>query len=141
MKHFTSLLAALVLVSVCATPMCQAQDQAPPGAANASTRPIAPLAARQTFEMMMDALKDDDYNAFISMGTPNFQQVISKTLFEEVAAQVGSRIKEGTQVTFLERLKKNTTTVYLWKIEFKSGDDMLAQMALANGKVAGFLLT
>lgn len=90
---------------------------------------------------MMDALKDDDYSAFISMGDPGFQHAISKTLFEEVAAQVGPRVKEGFKATYLDSIKRGPFVVYLWKIEFKNGDDSLAQMSLRNGKVGGFLMS
>lgn len=133
------LLAALVVASISCAPPCFAQDAAKPDAALA--RPLAPLAARQPFDLMMDALKDDDYSAFISMGDPGFQHAISKTLFEQVAADVGPRAKEGFKATYLDTLKRGAMNVYLWKIEFKNGDDSLAQMTLDNGKVAGFLLS
>lgn len=133
------LLAALVVASIACAPLCSAQDAVKPDAAPA--RPLAPLAARQPFDLMMDALKDDDYSAFISMGDPGFQHAISKTLFEEVAAQVGPRVKEGFKATYLDSIKRGPFVVYLWKIEFKNGDDSLAQMSLRNGKVGGFLMS
>ena len=90
---------------------------------------------------MMDALKDDDYNAFISMGTPAFQRAMTRTLFEQVAAQIGPRVREGFKATFLEQLKGKASR-YLWKIEFKDGgDDVLAQIAVQDDKVAGFFLS
>lgn len=136
----TPLLAALAVTSIGSAPLCHAQDAVKPDVVGASTKARVPVAVGQTFDLMMDALKDDDYNAFISMGDPAFQHAISKTLFEEVAAQVGPRAKEGFKATYLDSLKRGRFTVHLWKIEFKNGDDALAQLSLQNGKVGGFLL-
>ncbi len=141
MKRFVVLLAALAATPVFGAPNCRAQDQKTPDVPISSVRPVAPLVARQEFELMMDALKDDDHNAFISMGTPEFQRAITKTLFEQVAAQVGPHAKEGFKATFLERLKNGKANRYVWKIEFKDGgDDVLAQMTVQDDKVAGFFL-
>lgn len=139
MKRFFPIMAALAVVCLAAAPV-SAQTAPATDAANADTRSIAPAPATQTFDMMMDALKDDDYDAFISMGTPAMQHALSKTLFETVAADVGPREKEGFKATYLDSLKKGGMTVYVWKIEFKTGDDTLAEMTLDNGKVAGFFL-
>jgi len=139
MKRFFPIMAALAVVCMAAA-LVTAQTAPTTNVADATVRPIAPAPATQTFNMMMDASKDDDYQAFISMGTPTFQHAISKTLFETVAADVGPREKEGFKATYLDSLKKGGMTVYVWKIEFKTGDDTLAEMTLDNGKVAGFFL-
>jgi len=139
MKRLLPIIGALAVVCQAAAPTT-AQTAPATDAAKSTARPIAPVPATQNFDMMMDALKDDDYQAFISMGTPTFQHALSKTLFETVAAQVGPREREGFKATYLDSLKKGGLTVYLWKIEFKTGDDTLAQMTLDNGKVAGFFL-
>ncbi len=135
------LLAALAMTSISPALLCHAQDAGKSEAAGANVKTVAPLAASQTFDLMMDALKDDDYNAFISMGDSNFQHALSKTLFEEVDAQVGPRAKEGFKATYLDSLKRGPFAVYLWKIEFRNGDDALVQMSFHNGKVGGFLLS
>lgn len=74
------------------------------------------------------------------MATPDFRHALSKAVFEPFAAQVRSREREGFKATYLDSLKKGGLTLYVWKIEFKTGDDFLAQMTLDNGKVAGFFL-
>lgn len=139
MKRFLPILAALAVICLTAA-LVSAQTAPATQAADATARPIAPAPATQTFNVMMDATKDDDYQAFISMGTPTFQHAISKTLFETVAADIGPREKEGFKATYMDSLKKGELTVYVWKIEFKTGDDTLAEMTLDNGKVAGFFL-
>jgi len=139
MKRFFPIMAALAVVCIAAARIT-AQTAPATDAAGATARPVAPAPATQTFDMMMDALKDDDYQAFISIGTPTFQHAISKTLFETVAAQVGPREREGFKSIYMDSLKKGGLTLYVWKIEFKTGDDTLAQMTLDNGKVAGFFL-
>jgi hypothetical protein len=50
---------------------------------------------------------------------------------------VGSRLKGGFEATYLCQVKKGGIQVYLWKLTFKDGgDDLVALMALQDGKVA-----
>lgn len=139
MKRSLPIIAALAVVCLAAA-LVSAQTAPATDAACASARPTAPAPATQTFNTMMHAIKDGDYQAFISMGTPAVQHAISKTLFETVAAQVNPRERQGFKSVYLGSLRKHGLTLYVWKIEFKTGDDTLAQMTLDNGKVAGFFL-
>jgi len=139
MKRFLPIMAALAVICIAAA-LVSAQTAPTTDAMKTTAHSVAPAPATQTFDMMMDAIKDDDYQAFISMGTPDVQHAISKTLFEKVVAEFGPREREGFKTTYLDSLKKGGLTLYVWKIEFKTGDDTLAEMTLDNGKVAGFFL-
>ena len=58
------------------------------------------------------------------------------------AFEPGLRYSEQRVSTFLGTLIQEGYTIYLWKLSFKDGlDDRLVQVAVRDGKVAGFVLT
>jgi len=137
MKHSLSLFAAFACIAApCALPRYAYADEAAPAA---MVRPLAPLTANQICDLMLDALRDHDFAAFKGAGDENVQRAITQELFDKASNLIAAREKAGYEKVYLDHLKKKTGDLYLWKLQFKDGgDDLLVQMTLKDGKVAGF---
>ena len=98
-------------------------------------------AAQSVLTSLLSAVLNNDYDAFVSNGTPEFKAALAKQMFEGVSAQVAPRLKGGYSPQFLGDLRQQGLRVYLWKLTFTDGtDDVLAKLVLKEDKVAGFWL-
>lgn len=89
---------------------------------------------------LLNAMAQNDYQAFIGHGTPEFG-AIGKQQFTEVADAVSPRLKQGYTVQHLGNLRQQGLDISVWKISFSDqGDDLLATLNVRNGKVGGFFL-
>jgi len=89
---------------------------------------------------LVSAITRDDYSAFVADGDPQFQQ-LKKDQFDQMAGQIGPRLKAGYELTYLGDLKKEHFHVTLWRIAFRDGgDDALATLSIKDGKVGGFYI-
>ena len=89
---------------------------------------------------LVSAMSRDDFSAFILNGDPQFQQ-LKKDQFDQMAGQIGARLKAGYELTYLGDLKKEHFHVTLWRIAFRDGgDDALATLSTKDGKVGGFYI-
>jgi len=122
------ILAGLILLTAfAAAPMAQTA-----GAANAADQPVV--------HQLLDAMAANDYQRFISYGTPAFAEV-DESQFAQVAGAVAPRLRQGYDVEYLGRLRQQGLDISVWKISFPDqGDDLLATLNIANGRVGGFFL-
>lgn len=89
---------------------------------------------------LLNAMAQNDYQAFIGQGTPEFG-AIGNPQFTEVANAVSPRLKQGYTVQYLGNLRQQGLDISVWKISFSDqGDDLLATLNVRNGKVGGFFL-
>ena len=101
----------------------------------------APPAAQKIYEKLLGAIQAGDREAFVADGTDAVKQGTTKQVIDLLAKQVGSRLKKGYDAEYLCQLKQAGHEVYLWKLKFKDeGDDVVARIAVKDGKVAGFYL-
>ncbi len=90
---------------------------------------------------LMDAISQNDYEAFISNGTHQFKSGLTKQAFSSVVKQVGNLIRSGYNAEYLTRLNQGGNKVHLWKISYdKSNENTLAKLTVIENKVAGFWL-
>jgi len=90
---------------------------------------------------LLNAVEKNDFNKFIADGDAQFKAAITKQMFESVNAQITPRMKKGYEIVTLGTLKQQGCQVFLMKLVFKDdGDDILAKLALRDGKIVGFLL-
>lgn len=126
-RSLSRLFVRLVLGMALASPMLLAAQ--PAGTAQ------APIVSR-----LLKAIAQDSYAGFIVDGTPEFA-AISPEQFDSVAAQVGSRLSDGYRAEYLGKIRKQGQEISVWKVVFDDGgDDMLATLSVAGGKVSGFFL-
>ncbi len=117
---------------------------APTAAQDATTpamRPVLEPTVKDTFDGLIGAITDDNYAGFLLFVDEKFRAALTKPVFESVVQQVGPRFKAGFKTTYLDQLQRQDYVVHVWKIEFETDDDVLAQVSIKDGKVAGFLLS
>jgi hypothetical protein len=107
-----------------------------------SSELTAPPEAEKTLQQLLGAAQNEDYDAFIELGTHRFQQGISKDMFDTVSRQVADRLKAGHTTEFLTEINQCEHRVFLWKLSFcDAGNQFIARLVLeGDGKVAGFML-
>lgn len=91
-------------------------------------------------QQLLDAMAQNDYQAFVRSGTPEFAQ-LGEPQFTQVANVVAPRLQQGYTVQYLGDLRQQGLDISVWKVSFKDGgDDLLATLNVNNGKVGGFFL-
>ena len=95
-------------------------------------------AQEKTFSSeIMQATKDENYQAFIADGNSAFKQ-ITELQFKAVCVQITPRLKAGYDLVFLGALKQQGYHVTLWKVAYSNGgDDELLTLSVKNGKIGG----
>lgn len=101
----------------------------------------APQPAERTMKSMISAIRANSLPDFVAPGDEAFQAGMTREMLSSINQSLASRLTQGTTTTFLTRLNQQGFEVYVWKLEFKDGnDDVLVFMALKDGKVGGFWL-
>jgi hypothetical protein len=101
----------------------------------------APQAAETTMKSMISAIQSNSLANFVAPGDEAFQAGMTKEMLSSINQSLASRLGQGYSSAFLTRLKQQGFEVYVWKMEFKDGnDDVLVFMAVKDGKVGGFWL-
>lgn len=101
----------------------------------------APQPAERTMKSMISAIRANFLPDFVAPGDEAFQAGMTREMLSSINQSLASRLTQGTTTTFLTRLNQQGFEVYVWKLEFKDGnDDVLVFMALKDGKVGGFWL-
>ncbi|MEH2173567.1 hypothetical protein [Nostoc sp.] len=96
---------------------------------------------QRTFTSLINAVEQNNYTQFISLGNAAFKEGITRQTFTQVSRQLAPRIKKGYSAVFLGNLNQQGYQVYLWKLTFfDGGDDVLARLILKDGKIGGFWL-
>lgn len=114
---------------------------APPPAAAAPVKEEPPAAVTGYFKMMMGALEDKDYNAFVTPLDDNARGVLSKAMFDKVIEMIGPKLAGGYDTKYLDSARHDDSTVYLWKLTFKDKPtDFVAVMSTKGNKVMMFFL-
>ena len=128
--------AALVLGFAVAIPVLPSVAQDAP----VSMRPVPAPAVEDVFDELIGAIMDDNYTGFLLSVDENFRAALTKPVFEKVVQQIGPLLKTNFKTTYLDQLQRDGYTVHLWKIEFETGNDLLAEVSIKDGKVGGFVL-
>lgn len=98
------------------------------------------VADKPVVHQLLDAMAQNDYQRFISQGTPDFA-AIGEADFSQVAATVGPRLRQGYSIEHLGNMRQQGLDISVWKISFTDqGDDLLATLNVTHGRVGGFFL-
>jgi hypothetical protein len=101
----------------------------------------APQPAETIMKNMLSAIESNSLTDFVASGDPTFRSGMTQQILDSVRQSLASRLKQGYTAKFLTSLNQQGFTVYLWKLEFNdNNDDVLATIALKDGKVSGFWL-
>jgi hypothetical protein len=86
----------------------------------------------------LDALKANDYAAFVADGTAKHKG-LTKASFALVSARFGPMLSKGYKTTYLARLRKQGHAISLWKLEPEgAAEDFELEVSVEAGKVDGF---
>ena len=100
-----------------------------------------PQPAETIMKNMLSAIEGNSLTDFVASGDPTFRSGMTQQILDSVRQSLASRLKQGYIAKFLTSLNQQGFTVYLWKLEFNdNNDDVLATIALKDGKVSGFWL-
>ena len=131
---FGSLLATIALPA-------QAQTDTPPATETAPKPLLAEPKVQSVFDTLMGAIEDNSYTSFLTVVDDDFKAVLTKPLFESVVKQVAPRQKKGYEPTYFGSINRQGYRVHFWKLVFNDkDDDLLAELALKDEKVGGFML-
>ena len=135
-------LSFLLFGLVAAVPLMPAvaQDANAPATRPAPDAAVPDVAVQGAFDGLIGAIADDNYAGFLLFVDENFRVALTKPAFEGVVRAIGPRLNSGYEATYLGQLKKSGYDVHLWKVGFKTGDDLLAEMSIKDGVVGGFVL-
>ena len=92
-------------------------------------------------EDLLQAITDNDYDAFVARGSAAFRAALPTRGFASLSTKLGRRLAQGRRVSTLGSVRRTTTMDWMFKIEFDDGDDdALMTLALDGWQVAGFLV-
>lgn len=113
----------------------------PVGFAQVLQPAAVPQPAEKTMKSMISAIQANSLLDFVAPGDQAFQAGMTKEMLSSINQSLASRLTQGYTSTFLTKLNQQGFEVYVWKLEFKDGnDDVLVFMAVKDGKVGGFWL-
>ena len=100
-----------------------------------------PAAEKAMMTQLLQALSQDNYEDFISNGTEQFKNGITKSAFDSVVQQLGSLIQGGYKAEYLSQMAQQGYISHVWKISYETSEEnTLAKLVVADKKVAGFWL-
>ena len=105
--------------------------------ASSCLRAEDPAAAEAMIKKLLKAQTAKNYGDFVADGTDQLKAALTKTQFEASSDLMLARTKDGYDLTPLGSLNQHGYEVYLYRLRFKKGDDMLATLSLKDGKVGG----
>ncbi len=93
-----------------------------------------------TLKNMFDAIQSKSYDKFMVDADERFKSGFTPKMFEELARQLGPKLKKGYAVAFLTTLYQQEYIVYVWKLTFKDvKDDLLVTLFIKDGNVSGLV--
>ncbi len=102
----------------------------------------APKAETLMLATLLEATQNNDLEKFESVCDEVMKTAMTEEQLTQVSEQVAPLMKQGYQKSFMGTLNRGTVKTSYWKIDFdhEGTPDMLAELSLQDGKVAGFFI-
>lgn len=102
----------------------------------------APKGEQAILDTLLDAVKTEDLVKFESVCDEAMKEAMTAEVLKGVSGQLSGWMKEGYETKFMGVLSKGEVKVLYWKVNFKKDgvDDVLAELSIRGGKVAGFFV-
>src|SRR5262245_19778170 len=98
----------------------------------------ADTTTQSCFDELLAATAAGDYSRFVSVGDATFRDGMRPEMLRSVSQGLAPRMRDGCTSTYLGQLRQGEGQVSLWQLAFADGgDDELARMSMAHGKVDG----
>jgi len=99
------------------------------------------LDAQSLAEQLLQAVQDNDYDAFVAKGSAFFRAAVPTGGFASLSAKLGTHLAQGRRVSPLGSVRHTRTVDWIFKIEFTDGgDDALITVAMNGWQLAGFFV-
>lgn len=102
----------------------------------------APKEESAVLETVLDATRDNDLAKFVSVGDDRVKAAMTADKLAQVSGQLAPLMKQGYGKEFMGVLDRRAFKTYYWKLDFdqEGAPDMLAELSISKGKVAGFFI-
>jgi len=101
--------------------------------------PGAPAGAERVLVKMIEAVKAQSYDDFLTDADDHLKTNLSRQQFEGICGLYTAPLRKGYRLEYLGQLRQQGTYVYLWKITIIGGqDETLLRLVTKNGKAYGF---
>lgn len=130
----------LLILTICAVSQAQPpRGPHPPPKIEAALGVLPEKAVQETILGTLEAIEADDFANFVRYGTEDYKAGLKKEWFDNTVKLNAPRLQIGYNVTYLGDLKRETYTVYMWKLVFADkSDELLGEVGWKNGKMDGF---
>jgi hypothetical protein len=99
----------------------------------------APAGVERVLVKMIEAVKAQSYDDFLSDADAQLKSNLSRQQFEGLCGLYTAPLRKGYRFEFLGQLRQRGMPVYLWKITVVDGqDDGLIRLVMKEGKAYGF---
>jgi hypothetical protein len=99
----------------------------------------APAGAERVLNKMIEAVKAQSYEDFLSDADAQLKSNLSRQQFEGICGLYTAPLRKGYRLEYLGQLRQREAIVYLWKITVVDGqDEALIRFVMKDGKVSGF---
>jgi len=102
----------------------------------------APAEAQQKLDVLLDATQANDLEKFESVCDATMQEAMTAEKLAEVATQIAGEMKKGYKKEYFGVVDRLAAKTHYWKLTFETEGlpEVLVEMSIADGKVAGFFL-
>jgi len=101
--------------------------------------PVAPAGAERVLVKMIEAVKAQSYDDFLTDADDHLKSNLSRQQFEGICGLYTAPLRKGYRLEYLGQLRQQGTYVYLWKITIVGGqDETLLRLVIKDGKAYGF---
>ena len=91
---------------------------------------------------LLEATQNNDLRKFESVCDEVMKTAMTEEKLTQVSGQISPLMKDGFKKEYMGVLNRGIAKTYYWKIDFKKEGvpDMLAELSMKNGEVAGFFI-
>jgi hypothetical protein len=101
--------------------------------------PVAPAGVERVLVKMIEAVKAQSYDDFLTDADDHLKTNLSRQQFEGICGLYTAPLRKGYRLEYLGQLRQQGTYVYLWKITIVGGqDETLLRLVTKDGKAYGF---
>jgi len=98
--------------------------------------------AQEAVSLLLDSMKEKDYDTFTAQGTDAFKESITTEMFDAITDSLSILLHSGHALEYLGELSEVDQTLYLWKLSFEKLDrDVLVKLYAKDKKINGFLIS
>jgi hypothetical protein len=104
--------------------------------------PAAPVGVERVLVKMIEAVKAQSYDNFLTDADDHLKSNLSRQQFEGICGLYTAPLRKGYRLEYLGQLRQQGTYVYLWKITIVGGqDETLLRLVMKDGKAYGFAVS